>query len=188
LQNNIFPDYNIGLLHGRLNLNLKEEVMKKFRNADIDILVSTTVIEVGVDVPNASVIMIQSADRFGLSQLHQLRGRVGRGKYEGYCILVSGNQNEHTKERLKIFERMSSGFELANEDLKIRGEGDITHTRQSGVPLFKVADLIRDKDTQELSRKMAEYYVVDNFDRFNKNKLLFKKVKIIKEQMEGKLN
>ena len=188
LQNNIFPDYNIGLLHGRLNLNLKEEVMKKFRNADIDILVSTTVIEVGVDVPNASVIMIQSADRFGLSQLHQLRGRVGRGKYEGFCILVSGNQNEHTKERLKIFERMSSGFELANEDLKIRGEGDITHTRQSGVPLFKVADLIRDKDTQELSRKMAEYYVVDNFDRFNKNKLLVKKVKIIKEQMEGKLN
>ena len=83
---------------------------------------------------------------------------------------------------------MSSGFELANEDLKIRGEGDITHTRQSGVPLFKVADLIQDKDTQELSRKMAEYYVVDNFDRFNKNKLLFKKVKIIKEQMEGKLN
>ena len=188
LQNNIFPDYHIGLLHGRLNLDLKEEVMKKFRNADIDILVSTTVIEVGVDVPNASVIMIQSADRFGLSQLHQLRGRVGRGKYEGYCILVSGNQNEHTKERLKIFERMSSGFELANEDLKIRGEGDITHTRQSGVPLFKVADLIQDKDTQELSRKMAEYYVVDNFDRFNKNKLLFKKVKIIKEQMEGKLN
>jgi len=150
--------------------------------------VSTTVIEVGVDVPNASVMMIQSADRFGLSQLHQLRGRVGRGKYEGYCILVSGNENEDTIERLKIFERMSSGFELANEDLKIRGEGDITHTRQSGIPLFKVADLIQDKETQELSRKMAEYYVVNNFDEFTKNNLLFKKVKIIKEQMEGKLN
>ncbi|MBU93156.1 MAG: ATP-dependent DNA helicase RecG [Chloroflexi bacterium] len=188
LKNIIFPDYNIGLLHGRLNLDLKEDVMKKFRNGDIDLLVSTTVIEVGVDVPNASVMMIQSADRFGLSQLHQLRGRVGRGKYEGYCILVSGNENEDTIERLKIFERMSSGFELANEDLKIRGEGDITHTRQSGIPLFKVADLIQDKETQELSRKMAEYYVVNNFDEFTKNNLLFKKVKIIKEQMEGKLN
>ena len=188
LQNTIFPKYNIGLLHGRLNLDLKEEVMKNFRNGDINILVSTTVIEVGVDVPNASVMMIQSADRFGLSQLHQLRGRVGRGKYEGYCILVSDNENEHTQERLKIFERMSSGIELANEDLKIRGEGDITHTRQSGVPLFKVADLIQDKETQELSRKMAEYYVIDNFDEFTKNNLLFKKVQMIKEQMEGKLN
>ena len=162
--------------------------MKNFRNGDINILVSTTVIEVGVDVPNASVMMIQSADRFGLSQLHQLRGRVGRGKYEGYCILVSDNENEHTQERLKTFERMSSGIELANEDLKIRGEGDITHTRQSGVPLFKVADLIQDKETQELSRKMAEYYVIDNFDEFTKNNMLFKKIQMIKEQMEGKLN
>ena len=188
LKTEIFPQFNIGLLHGRLKLNEKEKIMDNFRNGEINLLVSTTVIEVGVDIPNASVMLILSADRFGMSQLHQLRGRVGRGTDEGYCILVSDTDNEHTIERLKIFERINDGFELSVEDLRIRGEGDVMQTKQSGIPLFKVADLIKDREIQELSRSMAEEYIELNFDELIKNKTLSEKIFMIKDQMKGKLN
>ena len=183
-----FKQYRVGLIHGRLKLAEKEKIMQDFRNGIIDVLVSTTVIEVGVDIPNASVMLILSADRFGLSQLHQLRGRVGRGEHEGYCILVSDNENEQTQERLKIFERITNGFQLSVEDLRIRGEGDVTNTKQSGIPMFKVANLIDDKEIQESSRIIAKNFIGNDFKELLSNKKLYKKIYEIKDQMEGKLN
>ena len=162
--------------------------MNSFRNGETNILVSTTVIEVGVDIPNASVMLILSADRFGMSQLHQLRGRVGRGQHEGFCILVSDNDNEHTIERLKIFERITNGFELSVEDLRIRGEGDVMQTKQSGIPLFKVANLVDDRDIQESSRIMAEEFISTQYEELNRNTDLSERIFEIKDQMEGKLN
>lgn len=188
LQSEIFPQFNVGLIHGRLKISDKENIMNSFRNGEINILVSTTVIEVGVDIPNASVMLILSADRFGMSQLHQLRGRVGRGEHEGFCILVSDNDNEHTIERLKIFERITNGFELSVEDLRIRGEGDVMQTKQSGIPLFKVANLIQDRDIQESSRTLAEEFISSQYEEFARNTDLSERIYKIKDQMEGKLN
>ena len=188
LKSEIFPQFNVGLIHGRLKINEKEKIMNSFRNGETNILVSTTVIEVGVDIPNASVMLILSADRFGMSQLHQLRGRVGRGQHEGFCIVVSDNENENTIERLKIFERITNGFELSVEDLRIRGEGDVMQTKQSGIPLFKVANLIDDRDIQESSRIMAEEFISKQYKELNRNTDLSKRIFKIKDQMEGKLN
>ena len=188
LKSEIFPQFTVGLIHGRLKISEKEKIMNSFRNGETNILVSTTVIEVGVDIPNASVMLILSADRFGMSQLHQLRGRVGRGQHEGFCILVSDNDNEHTIERLKIFERITNGFELSVEDLRIRGEGDVMQTKQSGIPLFKVANLVDDRDIQESSRIMAEEFISRQYEELNRNTDLSERIFEIKDQMEGKLN
>ena len=140
LSKEIFPEMEIGLLHGRMKLADKDLVMNKFRSGDIHILVATAVIEVGVDVPNASIMLIEGAERFGLSQLHQFRGRVGRGEHQSYCILMSDTSSEDAKERMDILHRVSDGFRLADEDLRMRGAGDMIGKRQSGTPLFQVAD------------------------------------------------
>jgi ATP-dependent DNA helicase RecG len=140
----VFPEYNIGLLHGQLNTSEKEETMELFRDKKLHILVSTTVIEVGIDVPNASIIVIEDADRFGLAQLHQLRGRVGRGSVQSYCVLISDPKTEHGRLRMKALESTNDGFKIAEEDLKLRGPGEFLGTRQSGLELLPFVDVLRD--------------------------------------------
>lgn len=158
LQDNQFKNYKIGLLHGKMKPSEKEQVMKDFIEKKYDILVSTTVIEVGVDVPNAVVMVIENSERFGLSQLHQLRGRVGRGKDKSYCILVSDSRNELTKKRLDILTKTNDGFKIAEQDLTLRGPGDFFGNRQHGLPELKIADLCDDmdilKETQEVAKEI----------------------------------
>lgn len=149
--------YSIGLLHGKMNTQEKDAVMQDFVDGKIQILVSTTVIEVGVDVKNANIMVIYDANRFGLSQIHQLRGRVGRGQKPGYCYLLSNTNDPDTMKRLKICEKTSDGFEIAREDLKLRGPGDILGTRQSGVPGFILGDVIQDANILEVARDDAAY-------------------------------
>ena len=144
LSNSIFPDLNVGLMHGQLEDENKNNEMQKFMEGDIDILVSTTVVEVGIDNPNVNVMLINNSERFGLSQLHQLRGRVGRGSLESYCLLCSDSESPKTKERLSIIVNSRNGFEIADEDLKIRGPGEFFGEKQSGFVKFKIADLITD--------------------------------------------
>ncbi len=147
LQKTVFPDLRIALVHGQMKGAQKEEAMASFARAEADVLVATTVIEVGVDVPNATLMVIEDADRFGLSQLHQLRGRVGRGGSKSYCILTSHNKNTETLQRLKAFCKTTDGFKIAEEDLKMRGPGDFFGQRQSGLPVFRVANLSMDLQT-----------------------------------------
>ena len=144
LSNSIFPDLNVGLMHGQLEDENKNNEMQKFMEGDIDILISTTVVEVGIDNPNVNVMLINNSERFGLSQLHQLRGRVGRGSLESYCLLCSDSESPKTKERLSIIVNSRNGFEIADEDLKLRGPGEFFGERQSGFVKFKIADLISD--------------------------------------------
>ncbi|RLB73056.1 MAG: DNA helicase RecG [Deltaproteobacteria bacterium] len=158
--NDIFPDFKIGLLHGRMKTGEKDQVMNSFRQGDIQLLVATTVIEVGVDVPNATVMMIEHADRFGLSQLHQLRGRVGRGADKSYCLLIpSDHYSEDAARRLKVMVETEDGFRIAEADLEIRGPGDFLGTRQAGLPDFRVASLLRDIRVLESARQEAFNYV-----------------------------
>jgi ATP-dependent DNA helicase RecG len=159
LSQGLLEGLSLGLLHGQLSSEDKDEVMTAFRNGELDVLICTTVIEVGVDVPNASVMMVEHAERFGLSQLHQLRGRVGRGPHESYCILVASPDGELTPEarsRLETMVRSSDGFEIAEMDLKIRGAGQIFGTRQAGIPEFVFADLRRDEDLVLAAREEAD--------------------------------
>lgn len=155
LSNGVFKGYNLGLLHGKMKPKEKENVMNAFARGDVDILVSTTVVEVGVDVPNATIMLIENADRFGLSQLHQLRGRVGRGKAQSYCILVSDNKSESTKERLQVMKNNADGFKIADYDLKVRGPGDFFGKRQHGLPNLGIADLLENTETLEQCRECA---------------------------------
>ena len=158
LRRDIFPEFRLGLLHGRMKSAEKDSVMRAFIANEIQILVATTVIEVGVDVPNASVMLIEHAERFGLSQLHQLRGRVGRGAAESYCILLAQyEQTKDARERLKIMEETTDGFKIAERDLEIRGPGEVMGTRQSGLPIFRVANLVRDQKILEAARGEADY-------------------------------
>ncbi len=154
LSKRVFPDLRLGLLHGRLSPAEKDEVMQKFRSGELDILVSTPVVEVGIDVPNATVILIEGAERFGLAQLHQFRGRVWRSSFQAYCLLLSENPSEEGKARLSIMEKIHDGFLLAEEDLKLRGPGEFFGTRQSGLPDLKMARL-SDLDLLEKARKEA---------------------------------
>jgi ATP-dependent DNA helicase RecG len=147
-----FPNFRVGLLHGRLSTSEKDYVMREFSENHIHVLVSTTVIEVGVDVPNATIMVVYDAQRFGLSQLHQLRGRVGRGEHASYCILIAEAKNEVSKERLKVMTETNDGFEIARRDLELRGPGDYFGTKQSGLPEFHMADLVSDFETLELAR------------------------------------
>ena len=158
-QNDIFPEYKIGLLHGKLKNDEKDDVMNKFKNKEYDILVSTTVVEVGVDVPNATVIVIENAERFGLSQLHQLRGRVGRSDLQSYCILSSNTRSQETKARLNIMTQTNDGFVIAEKDLQLRGPGEFLGTRQSGLPDMIIADIVNDAKILELARSEAIDFV-----------------------------
>lgn len=160
LRDKIFPHRKVGLLHGKMKPAEKEEVMREFVAGNINILVSTTVIEVGVDVPNASLMVIEHAERFGLSQLHQLRGRVGRGAEQSFCVLLTGDkQTSVAKERLGIMEETTDGFRIAEKDLEIRGQGEILGTRQSGIQTFKIGNIIRDLEILDAARKEAEFYL-----------------------------
>jgi ATP-dependent DNA helicase RecG len=151
------PDYYISMVHGRQPADIREANMQRFVSGDCQIMVATTVIEVGVNVPNASVMVIESAERFGLSQLHQLRGRVGRGADQSYCILMTGNQlSREGRTRIQVMVRSTDGFEIAEKDLAIRGPGDLEGTRQSGALDLHLADLIRDRSVLEVSRQAAE--------------------------------
>jgi len=154
LARDVFPDLRLGLLHGRLKAAEKEEVMRRFREGELDILVATPVVEVGIDVPNATVMLIEGADRFGLAQLHQFRGRVGRGDQRSYCLLVADSPSEEGRERLALLERTQDGFALAEEDLRLRGPGEFFGTRQSGLPDLKMARL-SDIELLELARREA---------------------------------
>lgn len=155
LKTKVFPDFKLNFLHGQMKREEKENIMNKFRDKEIDILVSTTVIEVGIDISNATVMLIEDAERFGLSQLHQLRGRIGRGEYESYCILLADFTTEEARERLKAIKSCDNGFELAEADLRIRGQGELFGTRQSGLTDLKITRLSRDIETLNRSRKEA---------------------------------
>jgi ATP-dependent DNA helicase RecG len=156
LQQEVFPDFQIGLLHGRMGSEEKEQVMMEFKKGKIQILVATTVIEVGIDIPNASVMVVEHAERFGLSQLHQLRGRIGRGQYPSKCILLAQyRSSEEARFRLQAMEKTSDGFQIAEKDLELRGPGEFLGTRQAGLPDFRVAHLLRDTPILVEARREA---------------------------------
>lgn len=161
LSQDIFPELSLGLLHGRMNLENKEIVMREFQSGKIDILVSTPVVEVGIDNPNATVILINGADRFGLAQLHQFRGRVGRGTHTSHCLLLSESQSAIANERLEAMQRVSDGFAVAEEDLRFRGPGDFFGTRQSGLPNLRMARL-SDRDLLNIAREGASIVMRDD--------------------------
>lgn len=177
IQENEFKGYTVGVLHGKMKPALKEDIMSRFKNGEIQLLVSTTVVEVGVDVPNATVIVIENAERFGLSQLHQLRGRVGRGSEKSYCILMSDNTNPDTQQRLKTMCRTNNGFEIADTDLKLRGPGDFFGSRQHGLPEMKIADLANVEYLKTASKASEEILKKDPNLQLSEHRVLKAEVK-----------
>ena len=151
----ILPEFQISCLHGKMKPKEKNEIMEAFADGQIQILVSTTVIEVGINVPNATVMMVENAERFGLAQLHQLRGRVGRGRDQSYCIFMSGSKGKETKKRLEVLNQSNDGFYIASEDLKLRGPGDLFGIRQSGVLEFRMGDVFQDSRVLEQASEAA---------------------------------
>lgn len=156
LQTEVFPDLRVGLVHGKMKSREKDAVMTAFAGGELDVLVSTTVIEVGVDVPNAALMVVENADRFGLSQLHQLRGRVGRGKHQSYCVLITSTRNQDSRERLRVLSKTNDGFKIAEEDLRLRGPGDFFGSRQHGLPQLAIADLAADMRVLKEAQSAAE--------------------------------
>lgn len=157
LAQEVFPQYQIGLLHGRMKADGKERVMKAFAAGELHLLVATTVVEVGIDVPNANVIVVEHAERFGLSQLHQLRGRVGRDRHQSYCFLLYQSPlSDEARDRLRAMTETTDGFEIAERDLRLRGAGDFFGTRQAGMPTFRLVDLVRDEQLLDRAQQEAE--------------------------------
>ena len=161
-KNEYFKDYRVSFIHGKMNSKEKDKIMQSFKNGEIDILISTSVIEVGISVQNATLIVIEDADRFGLASLHQLRGRVGRSNLESYCILKTKNKSSASRERLKIMEETNDGFKIAERDLELRGPGDFFGTRQSGLPEFKIADLIKDMEILKVTSEAVNEVLKDD--------------------------
>ena len=189
LQQTVFPDLRIALLHGQMKGAEKEAVMAAFARGEADVLVATTVIEVGVDVPNATLMVIEDADRFGLSQLHQLRGRVGRGKAKSYCILTSHNKNEETLCRLKALCKTNDGFKIAEEDLKLRGPGDFFGSRQSGLPAFQVANLSYDLETLKAAQAASAQWIDNHGAEDTPEAIaLRQRIGILFQRSEGTMN
>lgn len=178
----IFKEYKVEYLHGKMKAKEKDEIMTRFKNGDIDILVSTTVIEVGVDVPNANIMVVENAERFGLAQLHQLRGRVGRGEYKSYCVLKYETKGSNTKERMKVMCDTNDGFIISEKDLELRGSGDFFGTEQHGLPAFKIANLFEDMKTLKIAQ--AEAIKIINEDP----NLETKKNILLKKQIKDKFN
>jgi ATP-dependent DNA helicase RecG len=176
LSETIFPEFQIGLLHGRLSSSEKDEALNAFRDNETQIIVSTTVIEVGVDVPNATVMLIENAERFGLSQLHQLRGRVGRGSYKSYCLLMSSSKTPDAHQRLSVLEQSQDGFFISEMDLRFRGPGEILGTRQVGLPDFALASLAEDQEVLALARDAAEKIMIGD--------PAFKEMPSVKKELE----
>jgi ATP-dependent DNA helicase RecG len=162
LSTGFFKGFRLGLLYGKMKADDKKSVMAEFAAGNIDLLISTTVIEVGVDVPNAVIMVIENADCFGLSQLHQLRGRVGRGSVRSTCILISDLKNDTVKERLKILEATTDGFRIADEDLKLRGPGDFIGSRQHGLPDLKLSNMLTDSEIIRETHFAAEKVLKNN--------------------------
>jgi ATP-dependent DNA helicase RecG len=186
LRDVVFPKFSVGLLHGKMKPADKEKVMKAFVAGEIQILVSTTVIEVGVDVPNASVMVVEHAERFGLSQLHQLRGRVGRGADKSFCILLTSDKKTViAEERLGIMARTNNGFVIAEKDLELRGPGEVLGTRQSGVPELRIGNLVRDQTILERARRAAEFYLTNKQDAAATKKMI---ERVVKEPRFGLAN
>lgn len=186
LQKDVFPDYRIGLLHGRMDGGEKENIMSDFQSKKIDILVSTTVVEVGIDVPNASLMVVEHAERFGLSQLHQLRGRVGRDEYQSQCILLAQyRKSDDARRRLKIMEQTTDGFIIAEEDFAIRGPGEFLGTRQSGLPDFRIANILRDVRILSEARKEA-FRLIDEDPTLSLAEHTITK-EVLKERWKGRL-
>jgi ATP-dependent DNA helicase RecG len=157
LAHDVFPAYRVGLLHGRMKADAKDAVMNAFAGGELHVLVSTTVIEVGIDVSNASVMIVEHAERFGLSQLHQLRGRVGRDRHQSFCFLLYQSPlSDEARERLTAMTETTDGFDIAERDLRLRGPGDVFGTRQAGMPRFRLVDLVRDRELLEHARREAE--------------------------------
>ena len=185
LKNEVFTDYEIGLLHGKMSTKEKDKVMKDFKKGKIKVLVSTVVIEVGIDIPNASVMLIENADRFGLSQLHQLRGRIGRGGYESYCILLADPRTDAAAERLKAIEGTLDGFEIAEADMDLRGPGEMFGTRQHGLPEIRFGNLSKDFGIMELARKEAFALIEKDPNLLEEHHQLLKKS--LYERFRGRL-
>ena len=188
LQQAVFPDLRVALLHGQMRASEKEAVMKDFAAGKADVLVATTVIEVGVDVPNATLMIVEDADRFGLSQLHQLRGRVGRGKAKSYCILNSQNKNPDTLARLKALCKTTDGFRIAEEDLKMRGPGDFFGSRQSGLPVFRVANLSCDLQTLTQAQQSSKEWIESGYVDEPEAQALRKRIGQLFARAEGTMN
>ena len=167
LANGEFKGYNLGILHGKMKPKDKEAIMKSFASGKVSLLVATTVVEVGVDVPNATIMVIENAERFGLSTLHQLRGRVGRGNKKSYCVLVSDTKGETARERLMTMKKYSDGFKIADTDLKLRGPGDFFGSRQHGLPELKIADMVEDMDTLQNAQECAKSILKNDFSLSN---------------------
>ncbi|OPJ56919.1 ATP-dependent DNA helicase RecG [Alkalithermobacter paradoxus] len=182
LRVNYFSDLRLGLLHGKMKPSEKDEIMKEFKSGNIDILISTTVIEVGVNVPNATLMIIENAERFGLAQLHQLRGRVGRGEHKSYCILIYGSKNEISLERMKIMEQSTDGFKISEKDLQLRGPGEFFGTRQHGIPELKIANIFKHMKILKEVQKECKLIILED------PKLTLQKNKRLKEEIINKFN
>ena len=184
LQEKAFPDLKLALLHGRMKAKEKDAIMRGFRNKKIDILISTTVIEVGIDIPNASIMLIENPEHFGLSQLHQLRGRIGRGEHPSHCLLLGSPSTESAKRRFDAFSETQDGFKIAEQDMEQRGSGEFFGTRQHGLPEIRFGNILRDFDIMESARKEAFELVRQDPELLDSRNMFVKHA--LRERFQGK--